>query len=45
LAERQTIPPALPEDGQQGPQPGHRKKVYSDYSVIGKTVSVLRWLP
>ncbi|CAM6058466.1 unnamed protein product [Sphagnum tenellum] len=35
LAERQTIPPALPEDGQQGPQPGHRKKVYSDYSVIG----------
>jgi hypothetical protein len=45
LAERQTIPPALPEDGQQGPQPGHRKKVYSDYSVIGKTASVLRWLP
>ncbi|CAK9863908.1 unnamed protein product [Sphagnum jensenii] len=35
LAERQTIPPALPEDGQQGHQPGHRKKVYSDYSVIG----------
>ncbi|CAM6035234.1 unnamed protein product [Sphagnum compactum] len=35
LAERQTIPPALPEDGQQGPQPGHGKKVYSDYSVIG----------
>jgi hypothetical protein len=45
LAERQTIPPALPDDGQQGPQPGHRKKVYSDYSVIGKTASVLRWLP
>ncbi|CAM6030160.1 unnamed protein product [Sphagnum balticum] len=35
LAERQTIPPALPEEGQQGPQPGHGKKVYSDYSVIG----------
>jgi hypothetical protein len=35
LAERQRIPPALPEEEQQEPQPGHGKKVYSDYSVIG----------
>jgi len=35
LAESQRIPPALPVEEQREPQPGHGKKVYSDYSVIG----------